>query len=174
MALFLGWLLLFLPLQDDPVNDLRALRWGMTSREVRTAEKLQPTLVSDTLLLYRQLWFSDLPASLELSFMNGRLAGARYLFTEHHVRASEHWEDYQRIVKVLSGRYGPPSGNNWTWIVPLYKDRPNRYGDAVLLGHLNRSNVWETTRTIITLEMSGTPGEGIRTIISYASKSRAS
>jgi len=145
----------------------------MTSKEVQKAETGTPMVTSDTLQLYRQVWFSSLPASLELSYMNDRLVGARYLLTEHHVRASEHWQDYQNLVKILSNRYGPPSGDNWIWLVALYKDRPSRYGDAVLLGHLNRSSVWETDRSIITLEMSGRPLDGIRTIISYASKVRS-
>jgi hypothetical protein len=155
---------------QQPDNDLRALRWGMSSKEVQTAELSAPFLVSDTTLLYRQRWFYDFPASIKFAFVKDQLAGALYILTDRHIRAQQHWEEYQTLVKILSDRYGTPSGDYWAWNYPLYKDRPERYGDAVLLSHLSRSSIWETARTVITLEMSGKPKEGIYTVISYAKK----
>ncbi|WP_128547854.1 hypothetical protein [Larkinella soli] len=173
MVLYLlGFLLnLFSPGQPTEA-DLRSLRWGMHSQEVRTLERLAPIRVTDTTQIYRQRWFYNYPATLHLDFIDDRLAGARYILTEKHIRAIDHWKDYHDIVKILSDRYGTPPGDYWTWNVPLYKDRPERFGDAVLLGHLRRSSVWETGRSIITLEMSGTPRDGIYTVLSYTSKGR--
>ncbi|RRB00710.1 hypothetical protein [Larkinella rosea] len=155
---------------QQPENDLRSLRWGMPSKEVQAAEQSAPHRITDTTLLYRQRWFYSFPASVKFAFVNDQLAGALYIFTDRHIRAQQHMDDYQTLVRILSDRYGAPSGDYWSWNYPLYKDRPDHYGDAVLLSHLTRSSVWETPRTVITLEMSGKPKEGIYTVISYAKK----
>ncbi len=136
---------------QQPDTDLRSLRWGMSKKEVQTLEQSATFRISDTTLLYRQRWFYNFPASVKFAFVKDQLAGALYIFTDRPVRAQQHWEDYGALVKLLSERYGPPSGEYQNWTVPLYKERPDHYGDAVLLGHLNRSNVWETARTVVTL-----------------------
>ncbi|GAB3893112.1 hypothetical protein GCM10028803_06900 [Larkinella knui] len=142
----------------------------MTSKEVQSVEQSTPFRITDTTLQYRQHWFYNFPVSVKFAFVNDQLAGALYIFTDRHIRAQQHWDDYQALFKILSDRYGTPSGDYWSWNYPLYKDRPDHYGDAVLLSHLSRSTVWETPRTVITLEMSGKPKEGIYTVISYAKK----
>jgi hypothetical protein len=111
---------------------------------------------------------SQLPSNLHSSKINWL---ARCIFSPTGTSApnsigknTRHWSRFFR------DRYGTPSGDYWAWNYPLYKDRPERYGDAVLLSHLSRSSIWETARTVITLEMSGKPKEGIYTVISYAKK----
>ncbi|GAB3334525.1 hypothetical protein GCM10027299_42810 [Larkinella ripae] len=142
----------------------------MSNKEVQAAELSTPYRTTDSTLQYRQRWFYNFPASVKFAFVKDQLAGALYIFTDRHVRAQQHLEDYQALFKILSDRYGPPTGDYSTWNYPLYKERPERHGDAVLLGHLNRSSIWETDRTVITLEMSGKPKEGIYTVISYSKK----
>lgn len=154
----------------QPENDFRSLQWGMSRKAVQAVEQTVPFQSTDTTLLYRQRWFYNFPASVKFAFVNDQLAGALYIFTDRHVRAQQHWDEYQTLIKTLSDRYGPPSGDYWSWNYPLYKDRPERYGDAVLLSHLSRSSIWETARSVVTLEMSGKPKEGIYTVISYAKK----
>lgn len=171
LLVLLGLLLQLTGSSQPSENDLRMLRWGMSRKEVQTLEQSTPYRITDSTLQYRQRWFYNFPASVKFTFVKDQLAGALYIFTNRHVRAQQHWEDYQGLVRILSERYGTPSGDYWSWNYPLYKDRPERYGDAVLLSHLSRSSVWETERTIITLEMSGKPKEGIYTVISYAKKS---
>lgn len=170
LLVLLALLLSFTKNAQQPDNDFRSLRWGMSSKEVRAVERTPPFRSTDTTLLYRQRWFHNFPASVKFAFVKDQLAGALYIFTERHVRAQQHIEDYQILVKLLSERYGAPSGDYWTWNYPLYKERPERHGDAVLLSHLSRSSIWETERTVVTLEMSGKPKDGIYTVISYAKK----
>ncbi|MFC5409046.1 hypothetical protein ACFPMF_07005 [Larkinella bovis] len=170
LFMLVGLFFHFIGTCQQPENDLRSLRWGMSRKEVQATEQSSPYQTTDSTLLYRQRWFYNFPASVKFAFVKDQLAGALYIFTDRHIRAQQHWDDYQSLVKLLSERYGPPSGDYWTWNVPLYKERPDHYGDAVLLSHLSRSSVWETARTVITLEMSGKPLEGIYTVISYAKK----
>ncbi|MGV3559180.1 hypothetical protein [Larkinella arboricola] len=155
---------------QQPDYDLRSLRWDMTSKEVQAAERSAPFLKTDTTLHYRGRWFHSFPVSVKFAFAKDQLVGAQYIFTERHVRAQQHWDDYEAVARILTDRYGTPSGDYWNWNSELYKGRKERYGDAVLLGHLTRSNVWESARTIVTLEMSGKPTEGIYTVVSYAKK----
>lgn len=143
----------------------------MTSKEVQAAEPRGRSIKTDSTLQYRRRFFNTFPVSIKFTFVKDQLAGAQYIFTERHVRAQQHWEDYEAVAAILKERYGPPSGDYSTWNSPLYQQRPDRFGDAVLLGHLIRSTVWETPRTIITLEMSGKPTEGIYTVMTYAKKS---
>ncbi|MGA0558118.1 hypothetical protein ACO2Q8_15770 [Larkinella sp. VNQ87] len=167
LGLFLQWT----GIGQQPEYDLRSLRWGMTQKEVMITEVSPPFRTTDSTLHYRQRWFYNFPATVRFTFVNDQLAGALYIFTDrHHIRAQQHWEDYETVYGILTERYGKPSGDYSSWNYPLYKDRKERYGDAVLLGHLSRSSVWETSRTVITLEISGKPTEGIHTVVSYAKK----
>ena len=68
---------------------------------------------------------------------------------------NEYINDYEKLKKNLSIKYGEPVEDATNWKNNLFKSRPDSWGTAVGMGHLSFFAKWETTTTEILLALTG-------------------
>ena len=67
---------------------------------------------------------------------------AAYAFNESYVNPNKYIDDFNKIKKILSEKYGEPTNENIIWSNRLYEDDPSEYGFAVSIGHLMYISTW--------------------------------
>jgi hypothetical protein len=92
---------------------------------------------------------------IEYIFSRDRLMKTRYVFLQEHRRNSQYIEDFNRLNLQFSEKYGEPSEENKLWHEPTWKDDPNRWGQAVSLGHLSYFTRWQMDQTEVVLRLAG-------------------
>lgn len=126
--------------------DFRCVRWGMTYSEVMAAEGGEPLLALGSEIIYGGLSAAGKNAELRYLFDDdGRLWRGEYMFTERYLGYDECTDDFDDIVRAVSGKYGKP-----------------------ILSEPCRA-VWETDNTDICLKLSDS-GHSASLVLFYRSK----
>jgi len=158
-------LLLFLLVSSDLIsqeithkNDFRNTRWGMKKDKVLSTEKNNP-IGAVTVKQYFTAYYTGEIASMKADygyiFLDDVLVRAYYIFSETHLNSNEFINDYNRLKKILTRKYGSPIKSGSYWHKDLYKNNPQHYGMAVSVGHLVFQSDWVTDRTLIRLTLKG-------------------
>jgi hypothetical protein len=66
----------------------------------------------------------------------GELFQAGYLANATHTDESAYIADYEKLNALLQRKYPQSAKPEMTWKKRLFEDRPERWGRAVMLGHL--------------------------------------
>lgn len=156
------------PMKDTGF-DFRKFKWGDSKEKIISIEK-KPNLITGVNQLYM---FNDNIASMNCQvafiFTNNKLSMGKYIFSPVHTNENNCIEDYDRIVALLSEKYGIPESNTSKWNNSLYINDKEKYGFAVSLGYLTYNAEWETEITDIKTALYG---ENYKTtlLIQYKSK----
>ncbi len=124
--------------------DFRKMRWDMTRKEIIASEMDvlgEPSYNKPDSLRYR-LKLSGLSAQLIYVFHEETCYIAMYMFNESHVNENGYIDDYEKIKKILTEKYGEPDVNRVLWKNDLYKNKPSKHGFAVSIGHLWYGATW--------------------------------
>ena len=139
--------------QDDNF-DFRKSKWGASRETVKKSE--EATFLDETtdVLMYRDIKVAGLDASLGYVFKDSKLAQGIYSFTEKHSNDNLYIDDYNKIKKALTEKYGEGK-ENWSWDDDLFKDDEDNYGLAISAGHLEIVTRWVTEKSQIVLSLHG-------------------
>jgi len=158
-------LLLYLLVSSDLIsqekiqkNDYRNSRWGMKKDKVLSTEKDKPVDASPYNYYFIVMYtgkIADIKADYGYFFLDDVLVRGGYKFNETHLNSNEFINDYNRLKKILTRKYGSPIKSDSLWYNDLYKNNPQHYGMAVSVGHLAFKSEWETDRTSIFLALLG-------------------
>lgn len=149
--------------------DFRKSKWGDSKEKVISSEK-KSNLATGVNQLYM---FNDNIASMNCKvafiFTDNKLSMAKYIFNPVHTNENDCIEDYDRIVALLSEKYGIPQYNTPKWKNSSYINDKEKYGIAVSLGDLTYNAKWETEVTDI---IAALYGDNYKTtlLIQYVSK----
>ena len=139
---------------DNSTPDFRVAHWGDSKESI--VEKEGKSDLSPDAKLYM---FSDnvagFPCMVGYIFEDNQLVMARYLFKEEHTNKNDYIYDFNKLVNLLSKKYGEPDWNSPEWKNRLYQDDPSDYGFAVSLGHLVYSAGWLKDKTEISVFLTG-------------------
>ena len=175
----LGILLIFsLPLiaQDQEEEDytFRSTRWGMSVSEVIEQEgkpdgksNLDSAEYGEG--LFYEVSVVGIDATLFYYFTENKLTRCGYLFVETYLNKNHHIDNFKRIKKSVSKKYGSPEFDKKKWSQDLFKDDPSNYGQAVAIGHLEYVASWETEETELWLLLNGENFE-VTHMLDYYSK----
>lgn len=136
--------------------DFRNATWGMTMNEVKA---LHPGEIAAN-QKPRSVNFDGKLAGLDvLIFYNfderGALFQAGYLANATYDDESAYITDYEKLNALLERKYPQSAKPKMTWTKRLFEDRPERWGRAVMLGHLTYEWQYNTDNTRILHQLSG-------------------
>jgi len=131
----------------------KELTWGMP---VAAVQKLRPVAsLQKTGELVMQEHVADLKAGVVLKFVEGGLAEVVVLFDDVHSDPSGYWDEFRRVSRLLTEKYGAPANEMPYWKNELYKSEPAKWGLAIAAGQYVHQTSWELPDTKIRLTISG-------------------
>ena len=132
--------------------DFGRARWGMTKEQVVSAQGSEPLLEKGDMLKFNGI-YQGMGAELTYVFSGNGLVKGIYRLNGNGDDGMLYMRNYLRIKELLSLRYGEPQSDQEIWANSIYKDKPDRYGFAVFIGHLSYKTKWTTNRTDVLLEL---------------------
>ncbi len=126
--------------------------WGAKVDDILATEAGQPVLRTPDRLVYH-IRLRELPLTAVYRFSNGKLHRVRYLNRAVHTDRNDYIEDYARLRASLTERLGEPALDRKQWRQPLFRDRPERHGDAIAAGHLVYLVQWRATKSQVTMAL---------------------
>ncbi len=136
--------------------DFRSATWGMTMNEVKA---LHPGEIAAN-QKPKSVNFDGKLAGLDvLIFYNfdeqGALFQAGYLANTTHTDESGYIADYEKLNALLQRKYPQSAKPEMTWKKRLFEARPERWGRAVMLGHLTYEWRYDTENARILHQLTG-------------------
>ncbi len=129
--------------------DFRLTRWGMSQKDVITAEdKMDPVERNETMIAYKTQ-LSDKNVILQYLFIQGKLVGAIYTLDEVYLNSDHFIQTYLYFKQRLSQKYGSPNRDITRWLDDTYKNNRKKRGLALSLGHTEYMAFWQTPNTTI-------------------------
>ena len=125
--------------------DVSELYWGMSMEQVRGAGAVRYLPVDETTIVAMNVPAFTMIGMQILGFDHDRLAGAIYLFDEHHFDGELYIRDYEQMVEHFITVYGQPQEDLVEWI----GEETAEIGKAFLDGRVEMATRWETERSII-------------------------
>ena len=142
--------------------DFREIKWGMSPIEVKKAEESNLKFEDESIdnkIGYSILYFgkeAGINCYIRYVFENEKLAEVMLHTVVQHKDKNQHISDYNQWKKFLTNKYGEPIHEIMSWKNEKYKKNQEKWGYAVLLGHLIYNVKWETPNTNIILALQGT------------------
>jgi len=141
-------------LSNNTKCDFRKTNWGMSKEQVKATEDKKPDFEADDRLFYNLKINGD-DYICVYQFLEDKLYSGSYRFTGKHVNKNLYIDDYKKLKKILTKKYGKPIGNRVRWKNDLYKDDKNEWGMAISIGDLEYWAWWKTPTTEICLLLTG-------------------
>jgi hypothetical protein len=129
--------------------DFRLTRWGMTQKEVVSAEeKMDPVDQTEKIVTYKT---KILNKNIELKylFVQDKLVGAIYKLDDNYLNSEHFIQTYLQFTQRLTEKYGLPSEEFSNWSNNTYKNNRKKWGLALSLGHTEYASFWKTQNTTI-------------------------
>ena len=142
--------------------DFREINWGMSPKEVKKAEESNLKFKEESIdnkIGFSILYFGNeagIDCYIRYVFENEKLAEVMLHTVVQHKDENQHISDYNQWKKFLTNKYGEPIQDMMEWKNEKYKEKPEKWGYAVLLKHLSYQTKWETPNTNIILVLQGT------------------
>jgi len=152
LIIFIFFIIAEFAISDD--FNFRKTKWGFNRSQVKEAETA--TLIQDASehIAYKGN-VANLNCLVVYHFQNNTLYMSSYQFTEEHSNRNDYINDYKKIKKLLTEKYGEPETDDVVWRNNLYKDDRQEWGLAVSIGHLVYMAKWDTPNTEIALMLRG-------------------
>ena len=152
---------------DNREPDFRQSHWGDSIADVNRVEtKANTTGLTDSYYFHDSV--AGMPCAVLFSFTDGELSEGTYSFELKHSNKNNFIDDYNKLVTLLTKKYGKPSEDEPHWLNTLYKDDYQDYGYAISRGHLFYKAEWNKPLTIISVYLAGENSE-INLYIHYSS-----
>ncbi len=138
--------------QDKQDFNFRKTQWGMSEAKVVEieGEPLDQYEEGNERTIYYRAVKADLNSFLYYVFVEDKLVYGGYVFTETYEDKNKYIDDFQKIQKDLTEKYGQPKTENKIWNKDTYKEDPEKHGLALSRGHLTYEMMFETEKTEIT------------------------
>lgn len=136
-----------------PGSDVRWFIWGVPPEDVIKYEKVVLfEQVGDTLFFVDEI--NGIKTLISYEFQDGKLWRVTYdMQKDTYPEPQGIIDDFVSFDILLSKRYGPSTSKDLIWQDDYYKDKPNRWGLAVLGGLLEMRMGWDTPRTLARMSL---------------------
>ena len=115
-------------------------------------EGSEPNSETDSRLKYNGR-YNGAGTVLDYVFSGNKLIRGQYILRGSSSDEQAYINNYQKTKKLITNRYGKPQIDQELWTNSTYKDKPDRHGFAVYIGHLSYKAKWVTARSNISLEL---------------------
>ena len=123
--------------------DFRHTRWGMTQKEVISAEeKMDPVERTENMIKYKTQ-ILEKNVDLFYIFAQDKLIGSMYKLDDNYLNADHFIQTYFQFKQVLTKKYGTPSREITNWLNDTHRYNIKKWGLALSLGHIQYSTVWK-------------------------------
>ena len=127
--------------------------WGASMARVLAA---QPGTVivrtGERLITHDRL--ASLPVAVTYRFRDGGLDAVSVLNRARHADRNEYIDDCVRLRRGLAVRWGEPYTDERAWRNDLFRERRERWGDAVAAGHLVYRVAWRSGGTGVVMTLA--------------------
>ncbi len=147
--------------QTKSQTSSNTVHWGMKSadltRLIGDPVGVQSLAGGKVLRYNRSVMERD--CRIEYIFFRDRLEKTRYVFLQDHLQHSLYIEDFHQLNTQFTRQYGAPAEESKLWHEATWKDDPNRWGQAVSLGHLSYRTCWRMDQTEVILSLAGSDSQ---------------
>ena len=155
--------------QEKQDYDFKKIIWGMLREQVTENETEKVLSDKDNHLVYYGVEVANMNAYLYYFFANKQLVRTQYIFIDKHTNENLFIDDYNKLVAILTTKYGIPEYDRGIWSDNSYKKDKEDWGKAIKYGDVTFQAFWETDTTKILCDLSGDNYE-IDLVIQYGSK----
>jgi hypothetical protein len=146
------------------------MQWGVSKKHILEMEgkpHSQERVKGLDIMRYVQK-VSSMDCAIEYIFTANKLSKTKFSFLNTYPEdKNAHLEDYRKIKNALVQKFGRPVEENMNWSDSSYRDDFSNWGEAITLGHLALSSLWQTPQTEITASLGGS-GEEINLVVEFA------
>ena len=151
--------------------DFRVAKWGDSKETIMTMEGKADKALINNLYLFDD-YVAGMNCDVAYIFTDNKLSMAKYIFKMEHTNKNDYIKDFNKLISLMSEKYGDPNWNAPEWKNSLYKDNYEDYGFAISLGHLTYSAGWLNDKDDITVSLHG-ENYKITLLVQYVSKKYA-
>lgn len=165
--IFLG-LALILSLQSIGQGKFRGMDWGTTSSELKSNypdAKWESHIDGKVKAFMTEDYVGGLKVNVVYYFIDDKLKWGMYSFSENHKSDNMYYDDFMSISIALNKKYDMEMSKEWnntTW-----EDKPNYIGYALVLGHVEITEIYADGFTAITHTISSDNNSDIEHSITY-------
>ena len=152
-----------IPKQKALDGDFRVGVWGDSMKDIQRKEKeIELFVTEDNVGGYSQVMGIDM--FIGYYFTNDKLTHGIYMCSEEYSDKNKYVEDYEKLKKALTDKYGEPTTDDEVWNEVIYsKDNISDYGMAVATEELKYFTTWDVNnKTRVSLFLTG---EGFQTFL---------
>jgi hypothetical protein len=135
-------------------SDFRVTSWGESRESILMKEGKKDKAGIENLYSFDD-YVAGMNCSVVYEFVENKLSGAYYVFNVKHTNENDYIQDFNRLIELLTEKYGNPAINMPIWKNSLYKNDKDKYGFAISLGHLIYYASWDLERSDITVKLGG-------------------
>lgn len=141
---------------NQSIKHFRNSSWGDSQESVLKSESLDlvKNLSNENMKSYLEN-IANIEMTLIYNFTQKKLTSGYYISKAEHSNKNSFINDFTKLKKILSNKYGKPTSDDILWYNDLYKDDYSGWGMAISIGHLKYKVEWETDDTNITLILNG-------------------
>ncbi len=140
----------------------RKTSWGMSADGVIASEGRQPDESTGLRIAYAKQTVLDRECTVFYNFSMNRLVSAGYDFAIKPSDLADSVSVYEQIVSGITEQYVSPSSSQTLWSNGQFKNDPQKYGLAVLLGDLVCATGWSISGSAVTCELHAASTGGVR------------
>jgi len=164
----LGLIITLMFITNALYAQFRNTNWGDSKEKIKQIETAEYSKSGEELEMYYDK-IASMNAYILYRFVDNKLVRASYRFSDKHTNKNIYLDDYQKIKKLLTKKYGESKEDKSIWTNDLYRDDFSQYGMAISVGHYYKYANWENKDTSIQLGIKGDNFE-IKLYILYISK----
>lgn len=146
------------------------MQWGVSKKYILEMEgkpSSQERVKGQDIMRYLQKVI-NMDCAIEYIFAANKLSKTKFFFLNTSPEdKNAYLEDYRRIKDALVQKFGRPVEENMNWLDSSYRDDFSNWGEAITLGHLVLSSLWQTPQTEITASLGGSEEE-VSLVVEYA------
>lgn len=155
--LFIWVLLLTSITQTFAQTDFRKGSWGDSEAEIIQKEGIK-NISSEAGIYGFESSIGGKECIAGYVFTDDKLFRGAYIFTSKYYDGKEYIRDYDYLKKLLTMKYEEPYEDEMEWASETWKNKPDHYGSALILGDVSYHSYWRTDRTVIALTMATESG----------------
>lgn len=146
------------------------MQWGVSKKYILEMEgkpSSQERVKGRDIMRYVQKVI-NMDCAIDYVFAANRLSKTKFSFLNTYPEdLNAYLEDYRKVKDALIQKFGRPVDENMNWRDSSFRDDFANWGEAVSLGHLSLSSLWQTPQTEITASLGGS-GEEVSLVVEFA------
>ena len=140
--------------QEKELGDVRGFVWGLGAVDIQAYEEAEFLGINDHVLSFKGK-DHGLDAYIDYYFFDGKLGRAEVTYTQKRTEPQVYLDDYIELQDKMNKERGQATQDQVIWKRSIYRDDPERWGLAAMMGFVEFTSVWVTPSSAIRLVFDG-------------------